>query len=234
MLTIRIVFVIIYYVYPPNIAIDEIRVAEKKILTGRKIAASGHAPDAIYPYYSLKILRRARPTFKEVTMSKNKKGVFTVISLVMLTLLGVSLILVIQKTRKEFAHDVKIEVDGNVRQTMSVSLTGFVPGAEKEYAVLMTCTLRGEYSLRLVWEETGDGELDKFLYAAVFLGDELQEERPLTEYLSGRQPLIKCKLKKIIPTRLVIRFKMPYEVGNEAMKTVTDFKLTLEINKEEA
>jgi hypothetical protein len=79
--------------------------------------------------------------------------------------------------------------------------------------------------------ETKDEGLKDFIIVVIKSGDTIIYEKVLSEALLGESVVFDCDINANEPYVLDVQYKMPSDVGNEAMNTKTSFdiKFTIEM-----
>ncbi len=149
----------------------------------------------------------------------------------LLTVLGVVVGVVVMKAHKDFEKDVTIVLDGETLKSLDVSLTGFYPGMSKEYVIALKCEAEGEYEVSLSFEKKGTGELQNYIQTEIEVDGERVAMSELKSFFDGETAVFDCNLTKSKSVKLVIRYTMPQEVGNEAQGATSDFDLVVSASK---
>ena len=154
-----------------------------------------------------------------------KKKIVLATLLVASIILGIVLIFLV-RTGGAAVKDITLKENGVTREDLEFSVSGLYPGVSREYTLNLRANSDAKYSIELEFTETKDGGLQNFIFVTVSCGD-FSKEIPLSELFNGRKIDLECAVKSNAPTAILIKFKMPQEVGNEAAGTYCDFRVSL-------
>ena len=99
-------------------------------------------------------------------MNKNRIAGMLITAVTLLIVAGVLLGIDIWK-KEGNVKQVTLTVDGETRESLSVSLTDFYPGETREYVVNLICRDEGSYEVAVKFEKKGDGNLDEYITAEI-------------------------------------------------------------------
>lgn len=157
------------------------------------------------------------------------------ITIALLTLVGVAFGIVLIKSHGDFKKnaDIIVSEDETIKvKDFDVSLTGFYPGKSQEYGISLVCKAEGGYKITLSFKKTGDGTLENYIDTEVSVGGESKETNLLKNYLEGEEVFFSEDLDSKEPLIINVKYTMPLDVGDEAQNAVTNFDLTVKIEKE--
>ncbi len=164
-------------------------------------------------------------------MNKNRAAYAVVLILAVLTVSGVILGFSILKAHKNTDVQATIEIDGDTRETLGVSLTGFYPGRKQEYTLNLVYNVKEEYETTLIFEKTDGGSLENYIKTEIEVAGEQIDSGLLETYLGGETVSFSHRPASSKPVKVVIRYTMPLDVGNEAQKTSVDFNILFTTKK---
>lgn len=157
------------------------------------------------------------------------------ISIALLTLVGVALGIVLIKSHGDFKKnaDIIVSEDETIKvKDLDVSLTGFYPGKSQEYDISLVCEAEGSYKITLSFKKVGDGTLENYIDTEVSADGESKGANLLKNYFEGEEVSFNANVDSKEPLVINVKYSMPLEVGDEAQNAVTNFDLTVKIEKE--
>ncbi len=159
-------------------------------------------------------------------MSLRKIILYIIIILTLLAVAGSILGAEILKSRGSNFQDVTLDGDGVMSDTLAVTLDGFYPTLTKNYVINLRGKTSGNYKVKLQFEKVGDGTLENFLNAQVFLNGEKIASGRLSELLQGTGVEFECSLSQNA-SKIEIFYTMPQETGNEGQNVSTNFNIKI-------
>lgn len=164
-------------------------------------------------------------------MSKIKTLQILIIALSLLIVLGIVLGITIKNSHNDFEKNITLGETEETSETLDVSLNGFYPGLSKEYVVNLCCAVDGIYEVSLVFVKKGEGTLENYIETVIEVDGKQVGESLLKSYFDGEIVQFSCNLSKSEKVKLVTRYIMPQEVGNEAQRAISDFSLDVTVSK---
>lgn len=161
-------------------------------------------------------------------MNKNRIAGMLITAVTLLIVAGVLLGIDIWK-KEGNVKQVTLTVDGETRESLSVSLTDFYPGETREYVVNLICRDEGSYEVAVKFEKKGDGNLDEYITAEIETQGTRAGGKTLKEYFEGETLTRTCTAKAEEEIKLAIRYAMPSAVGNEAQKASCGFDVVITV-----
>lgn len=126
------------------------------------------------------------------------------------------------KNDGDLKEKIVIELSGETTKTLKTELSGFYPGSEKEYCILMQGVSASSYLITLVFKNDEEvGGLENYIAVKIIAGEKTVE-KPLTELLEGSPIELGAHSNE-----LKIVYAMPENVGNEAQGTQATFYIEL-------
>ena len=142
---------------------------------------------------------------------------------------GVILMNTLKMAEGKFEGDLRIGRDGEASDTLEINELGLIPGSQMEYTVHMTSRIAGDYTLTLDFEEIAESPLKDFVIVELLHDGVLLTSAPLHEALEGEALTSACYLSAEDTSDLIVRFKMPVEVGDEAKNLTASFEINLQV-----
>lgn len=163
-----------------------------------------------------------------------KKTTFAVLCIMLgiLAVAAVCLAVFVFNSHETFKRKIQVKIDGVTEETFSVKELELNPSGTKEYEIEFFCEAEGEFGVELIYTEKRDGGMKNFVQVAVLSGGEVVYEGGLSALLDeGEKVSFDCTLASKEAAKIVIRYTMPAETGNEAQNTSTAFDVTVKIRK---
>lgn len=163
-----------------------------------------------------------------------KKTTFAVLCVLLgiLAVAAICLALFVFNSHETFKRKIQVKVDGVTEETFSVKELELNPSGGKEYEIELFCETEGEFGVELIYKEKRDGGMKKFVRVTVLSNEDVVYEGGLSELLDGEETVtFGCQLTSDESAKIVIRYTMPAETGNEAQNTSTAFDVTVKIQK---
>ena len=163
---------------------------------------------------------------------KNKNINMLIVALLLAGLMAVMLMFFLEDAHDRFEEDVKLESDGITESVLSVRNLQLVPTQTSEYKVNLMCRASGDYFIYLDYNESVDGGMKSFVVVSVTCNGELIYNGSLKDLLDTD---IVVEFEETLfedeYTVIIFQYHMPYETGNEAQGTYSDFDINLTIKK---
>lgn len=160
-----------------------------------------------------------------------KKQIITLM-IFAIALCGVAAVVLLnhlEGAKNTFETDLRIERNGVTTEKLEVTDLALIPGSQTEYTVNMTCRIGGTYDLTLTFEEQKESPLKDYVVIELVHDGEILETAWLKDVLAGEPLSSQCYLSEDVSSRLVVRFRMPEEVGDEAKGLDAAFDVNLKI-----
>lgn len=163
---------------------------------------------------------------------KKKSVNLLVTALLLLGAVAVVLFVFLGHAKEVFDDNLTVSADGETTHVMKVRDLRLNPADSREYTVNLLCEASGGYRITLDFEEKTDGGIKHFINVSVKCGDETVYTGPLALLIDeGKTVEFLATLEADDPVPITIKYEMPYETGNEAQETYSDFNVKLTINK---
>ena len=163
---------------------------------------------------------------------KNRSINMLIVGLLLLGIMAVILSVFLWKAKEEFPEKITVDESGITETIWKVRDLKLNPSESKEYSVNLVCEASGSYYITLDYEETRDGGMKGFVNVTVNVDSEAVYKGSLSELLDNEITIdFEEELYATDPVVITIRYSMPYEIGNEAQGTYSDFDINLKIKK---
>lgn len=163
---------------------------------------------------------------------KNSHINMLIVGLLLLVAMSVVLVVFIEYAHDVFDDNITVSSDGVTTSVKAVRDLRLTPTQSKTYSVNLVCEASGDYYIFLDYEETADGGMKRFVNVTVRLGDEVVYEGDLATLLDTDKVIeFEGTLEADDPLPVDITYEMPYETGNEAQGTSSDFNVKFTIKK---
>lgn len=163
---------------------------------------------------------------------KNRSINIIIVALLLLSVLSVVLIVFLDDAHKKFPESITVSEDGVTEKIGKIRGLKLVPTARKEYSVDFFCAASGKYEFDIEYDEIEDGGMKKFVNVKVtFDGEDIY--KGTLESLLDTDTVIEFDgdLHETEPVTVVFSYEMPYEIGNEAQGTWSDFNIIFSVKK---
>lgn len=150
-----------------------------------------------------------------------------ILALIVFALIGLFFFFYVKSAQADYRDEATIELNGTTTKTLKVNFAAFKPGEHYEYAVNLKCKAEGDYNVELEFEQTLDGGLKDYLSVEIACGDETYRNTLSAMLDGGEKTRFGCSLSAEAVTKILFRFYMPVDVGNEAQGKVADFNVIL-------
>ncbi|MGN1078138.1 MAG: hypothetical protein ACI4ST_06440 [Candidatus Gallimonas sp.] len=163
-----------------------------------------------------------------------KKTTFAVLCIVLgiLAVAAAGLAVLVFHSHETFKSKIEVKIDGVTEETLSVKELELNPSGTKEYEIELFCAAEGEFGVELIYTEKRDGGMKNFVRVTVLSGGDVAYEGGLSALLDeGERVSFDCTLAADKAVKVVIRYSMPAETGNEAQNTSAAFDVTVRIRK---
>lgn len=161
-------------------------------------------------------------------MIKRRTRNILILTLCVYVLIGIAFFFYIRTVQNDFPKEITVEVNGTTTSLLKIGEFNLKPGEDREYVVNLKSKVSGDYKINLDFTEITYSELKRFINVEIIVRDDESYYRTLSELLDSEEKIeFMSSLKWDMATRILIRFHMPIEVGNEAQGTVADFNVVL-------
>lgn len=166
---------------------------------------------------------------------KQKSITMLTVSLIVLGMMGVMLLIYVNRAHDEFKESVQVNENGVTEQVLEVRDLMLNPADQKQYEVELTCLASGQFDITLDYDEIENGGMKPFVNVRIFCEENELYSGTLVDLLdNGRTVVFREALHATEPLVLYMVYEMPYETGNEAQGTFADFNIHLMIEKTES
>lgn len=149
-------------------------------------------------------------------MSK-RLNIILIAACVLMTVFG-SVISSVMNAQSDLKENTVIKVNGETDKTLKAELSGFYPGCEKEYIIVLKGSLASESCVTLEFRNgENNGGLENYINVKITAG-EITVEKPLKDLFDGNKIDFGSKVSEI-----KITYAMPENTGNEAQGTTAFF-----------
>ena len=161
-----------------------------------------------------------------------KKTAYILISIITAMIVaGIGILIYIHKAGRD-SLEIKVRENGETEERLEMFALNMKPGEAEEYELILISESEGEYEVSLSFEERESGELKKYVRVEIESGEE-KIEKSLEELLRGEEAKIGVRFEEEKRRQVVIRYKMPEEVGNEAQGTEAKFDIVVRAERSE-
>lgn len=140
---------------------------------------------------------------------------------VALAFTGVAIWGLVQKSGDELKENTTIKIEGETSKTLHANLSGFYPGASKEYTINLSGDSAKDYEISLSFRDDNSEGLKNYLTVEIVTGEK-SIEKSLSELLEGKEITLGKNA-----TEIKIAYSMPTETGNEAQGASAAFYIDL-------
>lgn len=152
---------------------------------------------------------------------KKKSMLILILVCVVMALTGMVLWMVMQE-QNELQEQTVIELNGETSKTLKADLTGFYPGSEQEYKIILRGETASDYEITLNFRnDQNSGALENYLTVTVTT-NEVTIRKQLKELFEGDGVELGSGISEI-----TITYEMPETTGNEAQGASADFYIDL-------
>lgn len=163
---------------------------------------------------------------------KKKSINILITALLLLGIVAVVLFVFLAYADEVFDDNLRVSENGVTTHIMEVRNLRLNPAESREYTVNLICEASGGYRVFLDYEEIKDGGMKDFVNVTVKCNGSTVYEGPLKELLDTDKVVeFFATLEADDPVPISVKYKMPYETGNEAQETYSDFNVKLTIKK---
>ena len=163
---------------------------------------------------------------------KNKSINILIVSFLLLGIMAATLIAFVDASHDTFQDSVTVNASGITEQTMTVRELALNPTESREYEVKLKCDVTGLFRISLDHDEKKNGGMKAFVLVTVRCNGVETYSGTLAQLLdTGTIIDFESELHAKEPLLLIIYYEMPYDVGNEAQGTYSDFDIHLKIEK---
>ena len=165
-------------------------------------------------------------------MMKNRSVNILIVALLLLAALSVTIIVFLTDAHEEFPESITVSEDGVTEKIGKVRDLKLIPTASKEYSVDFFCAASGVYEFDVEYREIEDGGMKDFVLVTISFDDEVIYEGTLAALLDTDTVVeFDGDLHETEPTTVNFSYEMPYETGNEAQGTWSDFNIAFNVQK---
>lgn len=175
----------------------------------------------------VRLKRVKTKVFARVNAMKKKTYIILILVCVLMAFVGIIIWGVMQK-QDNLKENTVIEINGETSKTLKAELTGFYPGNEQEYKIILKGDSADNYEITLNFRnDEKHGTLGNYLIVKITTKD-MSIEKKLKDLLDGE----KIELGKNA-NEIYVSYAMPENTGNEAQGTTAAFyiDLTAKTNK---
>ena len=163
---------------------------------------------------------------------KNRSVNILIASFVLIGLFAVMLIVFLDYAKDGFADSITVSSEGRTESTLPVRNLRLNPSESKEYSINLVCAASGGFDVTIDFVEKADGGMKPFVNVTVKCDGELLYEGSLTALLDGDEVIVfEAELHATEPRVISVCYSMPYNIGNEAQGTYSDFDLYVMVEK---
>ncbi len=153
-----------------------------------------------------------------------------IISMVVLTLLGVGLGTWSQLSQEKYVTEKNIVLDDKDKtqtEEMAVKLTEIIPGDKREYSIFLSALEGDAFNFTVKFEKGSEKSLAPFIDVEIFLDEGSISKTKLTELLNGQEVQFSKTFDATSKLEIKIVYSMGLDVGDEAQNTTADFNIIL-------
>lgn len=155
-----------------------------------------------------------------------------IVGLIVLAMMAIALIVFLDWAKDKFDEGITVSADGVTESILSVRDLKLNPTESKEYSINLVCEATGSYHIDLDYLEKFDGGMKNFVNVTVVCEGATVYEGSLVDLLDNQEVIsFEGELHADEPLVVTVIYDMPYEVGNEAQGTYSDFDILLTITK---
>lgn len=163
---------------------------------------------------------------------KNRSLNMLIVGILLLCAISIVLAVFLYEAHGEFDDRIVVTEDGVTETIVPVRDLMLVPTETKEYSVDFYCAASGTYEFDVSYNEIEDGGMKNFVNVTLTFDDEAIYQGPLAELLDTDKVIeFDGYLNDDDPVRVLFSYEMPYEIGNEAQGTWSDFNILFAIKK---
>jgi len=163
---------------------------------------------------------------------KNRSINILIVALLVICAMAVTLAVFLYDAHDKFDDSIVVSGEGVTEQIVSVRDLALVPTEKKEYSVDFFCAASGVYEFDVEYREIEDGGMKDFVLVTISFDDEVIYEGTLAALLDTDTVVeFDGDLHETKPTTVNFSYEMPYETGNEAQGTWSDFNIAFGVKK---
>ncbi len=163
---------------------------------------------------------------------KNKGINILIVALLLLGAMSVMLIVFLGKAQEDFPEEITVSEDGVTEKIAAIRDLKLIPTESKEYSVDFICAASGKYEFSIEYEEIKDGGMKCFVAVEIELDGDTVYEGTLAALLDTDTVVeFDGELHTSEPMTVLFTYEMPYDVGNEAQGTSSDFNIIFSVKK---
>lgn len=148
-----------------------------------------------------------------------------IISFVVLVIAGIVIGAVVLDSQRSFRKDITLSQGGVTKEELSVSLEGMYPGQSVEYTIHIGAKAAAFYDVELSFRAEDEIALAPYVEVEVVLRGKSVAEGSLQEFFGGEPLRLALEIDEDETADIVLRYKMPIDVGNEAQRLTADFQV---------
>ena len=153
-------------------------------------------------------------------------------SMLLVISMGVALVAFLGMAKERFPENITVSENGVTESTLPIRDLQLNPTESREYSVNLVCDATGSYNIYVDYEEKNDGGMKPFIEVTVKLGGEIVYVGSLATLLNTDMVIeMEGELDESEPLVLSFCYLMPYEIGNEAQGTFSEFDTHIKIKK---
>ena len=153
------------------------------------------------------------------------------VAFLLIGIFSIMLITFLGQVHEDFPKNITIDAGETSDTVFTVRDLQLSPAEYEEYTVNLVCGASGSYHISLEYTQTRDGGMSGFVNVVVTSGDQVVYQGPLDALFQGEVVTFDGELRAKDPLPVTIRYEMPYEIGNEAQGTSSDFDVRIAIEK---
>lgn len=163
---------------------------------------------------------------------KNRNINILIVALILAGIMAFMLAVFIEDAHDKFEENITVDAGGVTETTLEVRDLRLIPTQKSEYSVNLVCAASGDYNVYLDYVEKKDGGMKPFVTVTVSCDGNQIYRGGLSELLDN-DIIIEFEetLEAKEPRVITFIYEMPYETGNEAQGTYSDFNIKLTISK---
>lgn len=129
------------------------------------------------------------------------------------------------ESKYKLFKEIVLAESGITYEELEFSANGLKPDSSRDYTLQLTAKDSGRYGLEFSFIEEHDGGLRNFVFVKFEFNNDVKEYS-LNELFNGLTVNFETEISGRAAAQLHIIFIMPYEIGNEAQGTESDFTVS--------
>ncbi len=127
--------------------------------------------------------------------------------------------------------NILLQDDKVVSEHLAIKLNKMVPGANKNYTIILKAPTTSSYEVNLAFTSINNSILSKYINVEISYQDSLKKYR-LCDLIDDLEQInYLLKLKKGEKAKITIKYNLPYEVGNEIQGMSIDFNVNFKVKR---